>query len=274
MKKKLLGVTMLLLLVMLFTSCTNNDPNYTVAIDQQDVRGEQTEMPTQPSVPQEDEDLEQMALNEEGSDPGAFSEGEFEQQEDMYMDPADQVAINPLTGATPIVLNPINMPSATPAGDITFTYQEYNASDLGLTFQGPAGWMADDASQEGAYILTDPNEYNGVQATITFTRQTLQEEQKSSDLKNRLNAEMDAMGKRDFTEFKPSSLAERTFLGEEGVYVNYRGVLPGGAVVRGRYQIVSVKKVLYTVHLRHAADYNTSFINNFHEIRDTIKVSD
>ena len=43
-------------------------------------------------------------------------------------------------GASPIPLDPIDMPTPTPKPVLPFSYGDVDASNIGLTFQAPVGW--------------------------------------------------------------------------------------------------------------------------------------
>ena len=58
-------------------------------------------------------------------------------------------------GATPIPIDPIDMPTPTPRPELTFTYGEYTAAKLGFTFKSAVGYTVDDSASD-TYILTEP----------------------------------------------------------------------------------------------------------------------
>ena len=275
-KKYWLVALLLVVFALILTGCTTpNTSDIETAIKPEDVQnqnvGGNQELPSlqEPSIPEENNgEMAQQALGEEGVDLPDDSPQEGPQE--VYNSPVEENYTS--TGATPVVLYPIDMASPTPAPALTFTYQNYSADKIGLTFEGPAGWTVDD-SVDGAFTLWDPTEYGGFHAFLTITQENLQEELKRSDLQKRVKSEMEAMGPRDFNSFSPSDLADRTLFGQEGVYCNYRGVLPDGTIVRGRYHVVAIKRVLYTVHQRNAADFNSSFLDIQKQLRETLTAS-
>ena len=46
-------------------------------------------------------------------------------------------------GATPIPLDPIDMPTATPRPSLTFSYGVANVDHLNISFEAPVGWVVD-----------------------------------------------------------------------------------------------------------------------------------
>ena len=58
-------------------------------------------------------------------------------------------------GATPIPIDPIDMPTPTPRPELTFTFGEYVSTKLGLTFKSAVGYEINE-NISGKYILTEP----------------------------------------------------------------------------------------------------------------------
>ena len=56
--------------------------------------------------------------------------------------------VYPYAGSSPIPLDPVDAPTATPRSAITFTYVTYDVTSLGLSFEAPAGWVPDDSISE------------------------------------------------------------------------------------------------------------------------------
>ena len=71
------------------------------------------------------------------------------------------------SGATPVVIDPIDKPTPTPLPALSFTYQTYTASNLNLTFEGPAGWVVD-TSEANSYKLQSPAWATGYAATLVI----------------------------------------------------------------------------------------------------------
>ena len=61
------------------------------------------------------------------------------------------------SGATPVVIDPIDKPTPTPLPALSFTYQTYTASNLNLTFEGPAGWVVDTSEANGRRATRRPS---------------------------------------------------------------------------------------------------------------------
>ena len=157
------------------------------------------------------------------------------------------------SGATPVVIDPIDKPTPTPLPALSFTYQTYTASNLNLTFEGPAGWVATLVSRANS-------------TSIEYTTDSLTTEVKSM-LTNLRNA--------NYPKFSPSNTATRKglFLGATGVYANYTATLDGNLQIAGRIAAVYKNNVLYTVHLTYPAGYTDTYKTNVYDkLRDTLKV--
>ena len=98
-------------------------------------------------------------------------------------------------GATPIPLDPIDMPTPTPS--LTFSYGAVSADKLGLTFEAPVGWYVDTTAAD-TVVLTDPVAYDNVNATLTIRIMPVDSDYKLADVKtevrNMLSELADSLG--------------------------------------------------------------------------------
>jgi len=176
-------------------------------------------------------------------------------------------------GSTPIPIDPIDLPTATPRPSLAFTYAAYTAEKLGLTFESIIGFDVDD-TQEGVYILTEPadQQKDGVTVVITLTVSSVTSNYKENDIKTDLRTLLDTMGTVNYTEWKPTSVAARTLLDKPGYYADYRGVLYGGAIERGRVHMALIGgNKLLKLQITCPGWYNTSYMTVYTHIRNTIK---
>lgn len=275
--KKIKLIALMLVLALALVGCTAkpNVDGVKIAQDPQDVLSQNTPQPA--TEPPQEEDLGLSGMEEEGIDP--FGDGYTDPEgQGSLEDPSSGVGTYdlstpyPYTGATPIVLSPADAATATIPPKMTFEYMAYSVPTLGLTFEAPVGWTESNPD-ENTFVITDPVQRDGVNATITFTRDVKADPYTLNDLRELVKSEMNTMSTRDFTSFSGSNLDTRTILEKDGIYADYRGVLPDGAVVRGRFHAVAVGKVIYTIHLRHSANYNTSYLDIHGQIRNTIQVT-
>ncbi len=176
-------------------------------------------------------------------------------------------------GATPILLDPIDMPTGTPRPPLTFTYAAYTATGLGLTFESVAGYTVDE-STPNTYILTEPIEQmkDNHQVTITFTVSPVVASYKSADARRDLLAKVQELGQVNYKSWEPTYTAERTLLDRPGYYVNYRGVLLDDTIVRGRVHMALLPgNRLLMIHISYPGWYGDDYIGVFTHIRNTIK---
>lgn len=178
---------------------------------------------------------------------------------------------NPVNvGATPIPLDPIDMPTATPRPSLSFQYGAISADKLGIAFEAPAGWYVD-ASASDMIVLTDPNMYDGINATFTIRMQNVSKDYKLANVKDEVRAALKEVGQYNYTEWETTTLSKRTLMDKDGYYANYRGVLFDGTVVRGRVMVALLDgNRIITVHMKAPGWYNESYMNVVAHFRDTL----
>jgi energy-coupling factor transporter ATP-binding protein EcfA2 len=151
-------------------------------------------------------------------------------------------------GATPVVLDPIDKPTPTAVPKLTVAYTVYDAIKLGLSFEGPAGWLKDDSAAD-TFTIQNPNQMVDYPATLTVRAQQVSSDYTTSELKTIVNGMLDSIASAGFENYNPSQTAGRTLLGKDGIYANYDGTLAAGPQVAGRVHAVCVDRVLYTIHI-------------------------
>ena len=180
--------------------------------------------------------------------------------------------VYPYAGSTPIPLNPVDMPTPTPKPDLSFTYAEYIASTVGVTFEGPSGWQVNE-SQSSIFVLSEPTTQikDGQQCIITISAEPVGSTYNQRELETHVQYRLDTIGGSQFTDFKPSYTATRHMLGSNGVYANYSGRLVDGTEVGGRIQYVSINGTLYGLEIMFPEGFRGDFIDVFGEIRGSMK---
>lgn len=205
----------------------------------------------------------------EGYDPSL----EEDKDGEMVSGSAADATEVPHAGATPILLDPIDLPTGTPRPPLTFTYAAYTATGLGLTFESVAGYTVDD-STPNTYVLHEPPEQtkDNHPVSITFTMSPVVASYKSADVRRDLLAKVAELGQVNYKKWEPTYTAERTLLDRPGYYVNYRGVLLDGTIVRGRVHMALLpgNRVLM-IHISYPGWYGNDYIGVFTHIRNTIK---
>jgi len=260
--KKLFLLAMLAVLALSLTACaTNNAPAGDFQVATQKPVGavvQQTEVPTaEPADEPEETDWDNAEY-----DPAS---------EDTAPDVAAQVEATyyPYAGATPMPLDPLDKPTATPRVPIAFTaYQTYDAAKLGLAFEGPTGWLVDD-SEENSYTITDPVERDGYQAFLNITVQDVSRAYDTAALKAEVKAMLSSISSKNYTAWKPSSVDSRKLMGIQGVYANYAGTLANGVRVRGRITAISTDSKVILVHLSDPAAFNSDYLDGVYKKLET-----
>ncbi|MDD3110268.1 MAG: hypothetical protein PHH32_06435 [Eubacteriales bacterium] len=185
----------------------------------------------------------------------------------------DELGIPLYAGATPIPLDPIDMPTPTPRQALTFTYTPYTATNLGLTFESAAGYTVDD-SQPDTYILTEPPEQMKDNVSVQFVLQssTVAANYALNSLSQDVRTYAADLGKVNYKEWRLYDTAERTLMGQRGYYINYRCVMHDDTVVRGRVHMALMpnNRVLM-LHFVCPANFNSDYTGVYSHIRDTIK---
>lgn len=174
-------------------------------------------------------------------------------------------------GATPIPLDPVDMPTATPRPSLTFSYGTVTATQLGLSFEAPAGWYMDTSSPD-MVVLTDPNSYDNFTATMTIKITAVSSSYKLADVKTEVRNILKELGQYNYTKWETTELASRTLLKKDGYYANYRGEYFDGTIVRGRVMVALLDdNRIITVHMAAPGWYNESYMNVVAHFRDTLQ---
>lgn len=177
---------------------------------------------------------------------------------------------NPVyAGATPIPLNPIDMPSPTPKPQLVFSYGPVTASNLGISFEAPQGWLID-ASSPDTIVLMDTQSYDGVTARLTVRITSVSGSYKLSDAKTEVSNMLKEIGQYNYSSWNPTSIASRTLLKKDGYYADYDGVYYDGTAVWGRVMVALLdNNRVISVHL--SAPSGFGFKNVITHFRDTLK---
>ncbi len=292
MKRKWLAVLCLLTIAALLTGCQgqqNNQvftevtqylgpatdtpvPTETAAADtgNTDTGGGESVFASNPYVVATDESFTAAdAMGEEDTqDDGVYDGGDT-----VVYGQADAAAtVYPYAGSSPVPLDPIDAPTPTPRPTLTFTYVQYDIAKLGLSFQGPAGWVPDD-SVDGLYTLTEPEDQikEGQLGVVTLSAAVVSNNYSESELVTEIKQRLDTISATNFTEWKPSYTATRYLMGSKGVYANYSGTMTDGTQVGGRIHAVCLDKVLYCIQVTYPLNYKDDYLNIFAKLRETVK---
>ena len=255
-------ITLALLLAaaaLLLCACSGGGgtPDIVTAVPTQNAALVVTEVPSQPD--------DYMSGLPEGYDPASEENGAEYVGGDY-----DEMGRSVYAGATPIPLDPVDKPTASPRPELTFNYKEYASAALGLKFEIPYDWTVDD-SVSGTLVFTDPNTLDNVNATMTIIVSTVASTYKAENIKEDLKAELSALGQYNYTSWSSTSLEKRTLLSGDGYYANYRGVLYDGTLVRGRVHMAIINgNRRIEVIMNCPGWFNSSYTNVFTHFRNTL----
>ncbi len=176
-------------------------------------------------------------------------------------------------GATPLLIDPVDKPTATPLPTLTMTYATYEAPALHLSFEGPAGWVKDESATD-TFRLTNPDPSMDYAASLTVRTIPVNKQYSKSELTREVKGMLDTLNASgEYSRFEPSNTAERTFLSTTGVYANYKAVLQDGTLVAGRMIVACVEKTLYTLHVAYPRGYTDFYVENvYNKFRHTVKI--
>ena len=187
--------------------------------------------------------------------------------------PAVQTSVDKVyAGATPIPIDPIDMPTPTPRPQLTFTFGDYTSSKLGLTFKSAVGYEINE-NISGKYILTEPaaSVKDNYPCTITLEISGVTKNYSAGDIKTSLSRFLAAEGEQ-YEHWEVMQPASKTLMEARGYYNNYRGVLADGTIVRGRVHMALLgNNQLLTLHMSCPGWYNSSYMKVFDQIGDTLK---
>ena len=109
------------------------------------------------------------------------------------------VANSKYAGATPIPLDPVDMPTPTPRPDLEFEYEKYTTA-MGYTMEVPVGWLVDQ-NDATAFVVRDPEMHDNVNAVFSLTKQGVSASYKVNDLKAELTNQLNQI-QRNYVGWK------------------------------------------------------------------------
>lgn len=273
MKKRMFFLVMALCGALLLTSCAGqNQPPYeeiknppTQAVN----LGQPVSQPTDAPDYDFDDGSYDPSAEEEQDILGGFIDVPLQQEPEVTSAPTVK---GQYAGATPVVIDPIDRPTATPVPPLVFTYQTYDATKLHLSFDGPVGWQADDSASD-TYVLTNPATDVDYAATMIVRATGVSGDYSLTDLRREAKQMLDTI-KGSYSSFSPSNTADRALMDAKGVYANYKAKLADGTEVAGRIHVTCINKTLYSVHLSYPRAYTDTYVSTVYDtFRHTVKIT-
>ena len=267
LKKRILCLVLVLCAAVVMTACQQKEVFPTTSQqsveqptpDPNDVQNLFGETP----VPGDDLDYDQYdPSQEEGGD----QEPTGVDEDDNVLPTAAPAAKSEYAGATPVLIDPIDKPTATPLPPLSFNFVKYEAAALRLSFEAPEGWIPDE-SQPDTYILTNPDVGMDYQGKLIIKKKPVDKNYNKNELIKEAKNLLDEIGKDGFKKFEKSQTAGRKFMNTDGIYANYKGTLMDdgakkGANIAGRIIVACSNKTLYILHVSYPKGYANEYIES------------
>ena len=275
LKKKIVCLILVLCAALVLTACGQQQETYPNQ-PRQDTGAAQQQAPVQEQVVAE-APAQQINFNDGSYDPATEEGGQSEQViAETNAATAAPVMQSEYAGATPVKIDPVDKPTPTPLPKLTFSYNTYNASNLHLTFEGPAGWMVNDLAVD-SYTLTNPDPSMDYEATVEIRTIAAGKDYTQKELIKEVKAQADTLRSTgNFQSFDASDTAARFFIDGNGVYLAYKGVLNDGQEtgVAGRIIVNTVNKTLYVLHVSYPRGLADTFADGvYNKVRHSMKLT-
>ena len=275
LKKKILCLILVLCAALVLTACGQQQETYPNQ-PRQDTGAAQQQAPVQEQVVAE-APAQQINFNDGSYDPASEEGGQSEQVvAATNAATAAPVMQSEYAGATPVKIDPVDKPTPTPLPKLTFSYNTYNASNLHLTFEGPAGWMVNDLAVD-SYTLTNPDPSMDYEATVEIRTIAAGKDYTQKELIKEVKAQADTLRSTgNFQSFDASDTAARFFIDGSGVYLAYKGILNDGQEtgVAGRIIVNTVNKTLYVLHVSYPRGLADTFADGvYNKVRHSMKLT-
>ena len=276
MKKRIICLVLLLCAALVLTACGQQQETFPNQ-PRQDSGTEQQQAATQAETVTEVPAQSQQINFDDGSYDPASEEGGDSEEVAAQGPTAAPIMQSEYAGATPVKIDPVDKPTPTPLPTLTFSYTEYQAANMHLAFEGPAGWMVDNSAID-YYSLTNPDPSMDYEAKVEIRTVAVGKDYTQKELIQEVKAQADAV--RDaggFKSFDPSDTAARFFIDGNGVYLAYKGTLNNEAEtgVAGRIIVNTVNKVLYILHVSYPRGLADTFAEGvYNKVRHSMKLTD
>ena len=158
-------------------------------------------------------------------------------------------------GATPVLIDPVDKPTATPLPTLNF------------------GFIAYEETSSDTFTLTNPDPSMDYAAQLVIRAVPVAKQYNKTELTREITGALDTIKGSGFKRFDPSKTAGRVFLNSDGIYANYNGTLESGVKVGGRIIAACVDKTLYILHVSFPQGYREYYIQNVYDkFRHSVKL--
>ncbi len=275
-KKRILCLALVLCAALVMTACQQKETFPTTV--QQPTAAPATEVPQDPQNIFGDTPIPQQIDFDDGNYDPTQEEGGNEELIPMAgapeaLTPAPTVK-GEYAGATPVLIDPIDKPTATPLPPLTFVYDKYESAALHLSFEAPAGWLTDDSAPD-TLTLTNPDPSMDYAANLSIRLAPVSKNYNKNELIKEVKNTLDTLGSDGFEKFERSNTAGRKFMNSDAIYANYTGTTLDGVKIAGRLIIACVNKTLYILNVSYPQGYTKTYVDGVYDkFRHTVKVTE
>ena len=275
MKKKILCLVLALCAALVLTSCGQQQEEFPNQPRQDSGANQQAAVMQEAAEPEEEAPVQSFNFDDGSYNPASEEDESAEEIISSGVTSAPMIQ-SEYAGATPVKIDPVDKPTPTPLPAVAFSYTTYTASNLHLSFDGPAGWIVDDTAAD-TYTLTYPDNTMDYTAKVEIRKADVGKNYSQKELIKEAKAQADALrGTGAFKSFDPSNTAARHFIDGNGVYLTYSGVLKdeNETGVSGRIIVNTVNKTLYILHVSYPRGLANTFAEGvYNKIRHTMKLA-
>ncbi len=177
-------------------------------------------------------------------------------------------------GATPLVIDPIDKPTPSPAPTLTYakeSFATYDATRLRISFEAPAGWTVDDTIAD-TYLITNPDKRMAYPAQLMVSARAVSTTYSGNDMAREAKAVSNTI-KGEYDHYNPTNTADRTLFDAKGKYMDFDGYIKGTDIrVWGRIHVVYVNKTLVVVRITVPYEYKSLYKDTvYRHFRETLK---
>ncbi len=183
--------------------------------------------------------------------------------------------------ATPVAIDPIDMPTPTPAPTPNFVYEAYVNEAMGVSFSIPYTWMLNPGTNHDTTVqFVEPKsemmDEGGYQTRLTVEKVNRGLNQTAADARAYLETTLETLS-GSFTNFVPGNIASATMgrANAKGAYCYYKAEYEDaeGKVyhMNGRITIVAQGNALYQVRLTAPREWYAYYEHAFRKVRSTIR---
>ena len=191
------------------------------------------------------------------------------------------VARSEYAGATPVLVDPINKPTATPLPTLEFSYAKYEVPALHLSFEAPEGWLQAETAAD-TYKIVNPMTGMDYQGYLSIRLVPVNKNYNKNELIKEVKDTLKTLSKEEnFSKFEMSKTAGRKFMNTDAIYANYTATTTGTegkpAKIAGRLIIACANKTLYVLQVSYPKGYGNVYIEGdksvYNKFRHTVKTT-